>query len=127
MRHPYDGERYTPPAPSVAVRLGLIDRELTIGPLPALIDTGADATLVPLRYVRQLRAPVARRANLRTHLGSTRSVTLHLLDVGIDHVRLPSIAVIADTTGDEVILGRDVLNRLILVLDGPGQTLDHRE
>jgi hypothetical protein len=31
---------------------------------------------------------------------------------------------VADTVGDEVVLGRNVLNRLRIVLDGPKQIID---
>lgn len=37
---------------------------------------------------------------------------------------LPSIDVIGDMRGQEVILGRDILNRLWLGLDGPAQVLE---
>lgn len=42
-------------------------------------------------------------------------------------MRLPSVQIVADDQGDEVILGRNVLNKLVLTLEGPRGTLDIRE
>lgn len=36
----------------------------------------------------------------------------------VEEISFPGILVVGDETGDEVILGRDVLNRLRLLLDG---------
>jgi hypothetical protein len=44
---------------------------------------------------------------------------LYLVDVRIGDVALPGVYVVGDDIGHEVILGRDVLNRLRLLLDGP--------
>lgn len=96
-----------------------------IGPLAALIDTGADGSLVPVRYLRAIPslAPVDRRW-LRSHWGESRMVRLYLVDVEVAGIRLPDIEVVADSVGDEVVLGRNALNRLRLVLDGPKQVID---
>jgi hypothetical protein len=40
---------------------------------------------------------------------------------------LPGIDVIGDPRGDEIILSRDVLNKLWLALDGPLQTIEVAE
>jgi len=47
-----------------------------------------------------------------------------LLDVGIGGLRLPLVEVVADDRGNEVIVGRNVLNNLIVTLDGPKQVLE---
>jgi len=39
----------------------------------------------------------------------------------VGDVFLPGLYIIGDDTGDEIILGRDVLNKLPLFLDGPEQ------
>jgi hypothetical protein len=36
----------------------------------------------------------------------------------------PAVEVIADETGSAILLGRNFLNRLILLLDGPNQQSD---
>ncbi len=39
--------QYFPAFPSLPVRLGYPGEDLSLGPLDALVDTGADGTLVP--------------------------------------------------------------------------------
>lgn len=45
------------------------------------------------------------------------------VDMGVGSLRLPAVEVVGDEQGDEIILGRNVLNRLRLLLDGPGTLL----
>jgi len=115
---------YVPPAPSVEIRLGIPDESLTVGPLQALVDTGADVSIVPLRYIEPLSVPVDNRKYLRSQWGDRRQVDVYLLDVGIGDIRLPLVEIVADERGSEVILGRDVLNKLVVTLDGPQRVLE---
>jgi len=46
------------------------------------------------------------------------------VDVGIDSLRLPDVEVVGDERGVEVVLGRNVLNRLRLLLDGPAAVIE---
>ncbi len=41
------------------------------------------------------------------------------LDIGIDSPCIPAVEVVGDDRGNEIILGRNVLNKLRLLLDGP--------
>jgi predicted aspartyl protease len=87
--------------------------------LQAMIDTGADATIVPVRYLRQIGAQPAFEASLRSHWGERRPVFLYLVDLKTGGLTLPSVFVVGDDRGDETILGRDVLNKLVVTLHGP--------
>jgi hypothetical protein len=51
-------------------------------------------------------------------------VAIYSLDIGVGNLRMPSVEVVADERGTEVILGRNVLNRLIVTLDGPKRVLE---
>ncbi len=57
-------------------------------------------------------------------LDTGADTSLVRIDIRLNGVTLPGISVIGDERGSEVILGRDVLNRLRLFLDGPGRTTD---
>lgn len=123
MKFPYDNNYY-PPAPMVDMTLGPPDESLTIGPLRAFVDSGADATIIPAHYIQPLGLQVDDRKYLRTPWGDRRVVDIYYLDVGIGEVRLPFIEVVADDEGDEIILGRSVLNKLRVLLDGPAQRIE---
>jgi predicted aspartyl protease len=123
MKFPYD-LGYFPSAPSVEIQLGVLDEAFRVGPLRALVDTGADVTIVPQRSIRLLKVQVDDRKYLRTPWGERRVVDIHFLDMGIGDMRLPCVEIVADDLGDSVILGRNVLNKLVLMLDGPKQVLE---
>ena len=120
---PYNTTHY-PPLPSLAMTLYLPSETVGVGPFPSLVDTGADATLVPNFYLQQLNAPIWAEANLRSHWGEPRLVYTYLLDVEVDGEHtLPGIIVVGDDQSQDIVLGRNLLNKLILLLDGPQTTL----
>jgi len=51
--------------------------------LTAIIDTGADATIVPIQYLQQIGARRAIEAGLRSQWGERRTVFLYLVDLQI--------------------------------------------
>jgi len=119
MKFPFN-QSLSPPMPVLDVTLQNDLAGLSVGPMEALIDTGADGTVVPVTYLREIRAPVVGRARLHYHLG-VHDVVLHIADVQIGDLVLPGLIIVADREGQELILGRDVLNRFRLLIDGPDQ------
>lgn len=116
--YPYSSE-YLPAAPVVEIRLGTPGAELGSGFLEAFVDTGADATLVPMAHLRQAKAKKVDQAALRSQWGERRMVTLYAVALEINQYHFAAIRVVGDEIGNEVILGRSVLNHLRLLLDGP--------
>ncbi len=96
---------------------------MQIGPFSALLDTGADATLIPTKMIAPMGLAEGRRIAIRSHFGERRLARLYVTTMTVEHVRLPGIYVVGDA-GSEIILGRDVLNKLPLFLDGPSQQTD---
>jgi predicted aspartyl protease len=121
MSTPYD-RSYRPPFPALIVRLHSEDEWL--GPFQALVDTGSDATLVPTHLLHEIGAAEGDLATIRSHFGETQPVQLYLVGFEFDNLLTPGIYVVADDKGDEIILGRDVLNKLPLFLDGPERLTD---
>ena len=123
MRFAY-GTDYWPPAPIFEIRLGLPCGALQLGPVRALVDTGADTTVAPLALLRQLGARADDYRNLRSPWGELRRVPIYTVDIGIAELRIPAIDVAGVEHMDELILGRNVLNKLLITLDGPKQMLE---
>jgi predicted aspartyl protease len=113
----YDAE-YDPPLPVCDVVLIVPATDLRI-PLTAIVDTGADGMIVPVGYLRQIGARRAFETGLRSQWGERCVVYLYLVDVQIGSITLPGVYAVGDEMGTEVILGRNVLNRLRVLLDGP--------
>lgn len=116
---------YIPPAPVVPVKIaapGEAPEEITRS---ALVDTGADGTFVPARMLEELELPIVYLTNVRSHLGEKlHRASVHQVDfVLFDTIRLPNIEVVSDDWGDSIIIGRNVLNKLHIHLDGPSEVL----
>lgn len=120
MKQIYD-HSYTPPVPVLQVRFSTPEWELQTDLLLAIVDTGADGTLVPVEQLKQIKASVEGQSGLRSQWGERRVVSLYLVDIEIEDLTLPGVWVVGDEIGAEIVLGRNVLNRLQLLLDGPAE------
>jgi predicted aspartyl protease len=89
--------------------------------LLALLDTGADVTLIPERLVRTLDLPVISQVRVAGLTGT--AVSADVLAVAIELFGRSFLAE-AVGFGGEAIVGRDLLNRLVLRLDGPRRMLE---
>ncbi len=114
---------YNPPFPILEIALSLPRAMETLGPFPAVVDSGADASLVPKNLLAQLGAESCAQASLRGPWGKRRLIYTFLIDIWIgDHV-IPNIEVVGDNLSQDIILGRTLLNKMIILLDGPETTL----
>lgn len=126
MSHPYL-DTYHPPMPAPEIQLGYPGEALILGPMIAIVDTGADGTLVPQSHMDEIGAPFVDDVRVGSHWGEWRNLQLFTVDIRVGGLRFPAVEVVGDDQSREIILGRNVLNRLKLLLDGPvGQveTLD---
>jgi len=112
---------YFPAAPVLEVSFISTQTGESVGPFTALVDTGTDVTAVTMSVVQALQAPLARQAFVEAHWGERLRVSLFILDLHIGTWIVPGLDVIGDSRGQEVIVGRDVPNKLWLGLDGPAQ------
>ncbi|MCA9974054.1 MAG: hypothetical protein KC425_27770 [Anaerolineales bacterium] len=114
-----------PPAPVIPIRLSSPGEPAAASEYPALLDTGSDFTLVPLRYLSTIQAPETRSAFVRGLFSERQLITLYLVDIHLEIGVLSGYEVIGventvdGFTDEEIILGRNVLNRLHLFLNGP--------
>ena len=112
---PYDGD-FDPPAPVAELRIGAPGSEDRVL-LRALVDTGADATVIPTAVVRRLALPLVDRVAVEGVGGRRLSVGVYAASAriaGLEYL----VRVVA--LGHEALVGRDLLNRLVARLDGPG-------
>jgi predicted aspartyl protease len=84
----------------------------------ALIDTGADGTMLPADLLQSIDAPLIGDATMRWVTGAGEIVDVHLVQIRVGHYDVGAIRAVALPAGSEAILGRDVLNQLILTLNG---------
>jgi predicted aspartyl protease len=120
MRVPFDDEDFDPPAPVIPIHIGGLNPNDPAAMLRMLVDTGADCTVVPTRLVRSLRLPLVDRVKIQGAGGEPQTANVHAARIRVGTMRAV-VRVVA--LGNERLLGRDILNRLILHVDGPGTLL----
>jgi predicted aspartyl protease len=86
--------------------------------LTALVDSGADATILPLQILQQVGAKYLKTSYLRT--GDERRIVVNLYRVSIQLAaqRVQSVRAVGFKVPTEAVLGRDVLNHFIVTLNG---------
>jgi len=120
--HPYNSEDFEPPMPMAEVALLSRDGEIA-AELVALVDSGSDATLLPIESLRAAGARYFQSGQMRGITGQAASVDMYIVTVQLGQHIIPGIKAIAGVDPSEAILGRDVLNQLDLRLIGPAQEL----
>jgi predicted aspartyl protease len=115
---PYDRTR-TPPAPVLPVRVAGPDRRWGAA-APALVDTGADLSVIPAALARDLRLPAVGTLRVRGVTGIER-VPLHAVELEVAGI---AVTVQMAAIGAQLLVGRDVLNRWTLRLRGAEETLE---
>lgn len=114
---PYD-THVDPAAPvlPIAIRPPGIDRRVA---LVALVDSGAQRTVVPIEFAESLGLPPVGEVIVRGATGrSTAAVCAAEIEVdGSAHL------VRAVALGSQPLVGRDLLNRWLVTLDGPERQL----
>ncbi len=110
-----------PSAPVLEIQLSAPEADSFSDTLSALVDTGADFSVIPLQWLLSIDAPETRSAFARGLWGKRQAVTLYLVDIRLEIGVFCGIEVIGTDDEEEVILGRNVLNKLFLLLEGPHQ------
>jgi hypothetical protein len=115
----YDREQFDPPAPVAKVIVRTLDRARAVLDVAMLIDSGSDMTLIPRVCADQLGLPsrIVEGIRLQGVWGSDQPaevVEAEIVFLGRNfHGHFPLI------DGQSGILGRNILNKLPLLLDGP--------
>ena len=117
--------RFAPPAPYVPVQLRNPDTGTTTT-ISAKIDSGADMSVLPQAVVANLALEptgdiLASGYDRKPVLLPTYNVTFEIQDYTIQDVE------VTVSPRNDVLLGRDVLNHLILTLNGKEQTFDLKD
>ena len=123
----YDA-RFDPPAPVASATLRHPDSGARAPDVPLLIDTGADVSLLPRAATERLGVSPekGRRYELVGFDGSRSFAEVVILDVIFFQRAFRGPYLLTDEARG--ILGRDVLNHILLLLDGPrGQWSEYRE
>jgi hypothetical protein len=118
----YDSS-FKPPAPVADVTVSHPLSGLRRRALRGKLDSGADTTVLPERVVLQLGLTPRGHVWTRGFDGTYSRRSVFYVRLRVESFDLPSVrCVAADRT--TVLVGRNVLNRFLLILDGKHQTFD---
>ena len=123
----YDTENYNPPAPVAHVTLRNPATGAILPNVPMLIDTGADATLLPSNAIEQLGIAVGEDTNIEVQVfdGEIKRLKLVKLELYFLDKKFTGEYLLVDRPIG--ILGRNVLNNIRILLDGPrGEWEEHK-
>jgi Aspartyl protease len=123
MENPY-APFVTPPGPFVLVRIGPSAGTPASDSQLAQLDCGADRTVVTSELVQQLQLVPSGLALVAGLGGEVEESPLYDVSLTLAGFQPLSVEVFASEGEPWVLLGRDVLNRYRIVLDGPNQTLE---
>jgi hypothetical protein len=115
----YDPDLFSPPAPVARVTLRAPGTGSIVSDVPMLLDTGADVTLIPKSSVRELGvAPDSEEGYELTGFdGSTSVAQVVRVDLVFLKKTFKGRFLLVDQEWG--LIGRDVLNHLPLLFDGP--------
>lgn len=116
----YDDAHHSPPAPFALVGLRRKDSDAQIENLPMLIDSGADSTILPGNSARDLGLVVedGRGVEVEGFDGGRKVLPVVQAVVVFDGKRFNG-EYLVDETIPIGVLGRNILNQLVVELNGP--------
>jgi predicted aspartyl protease len=112
----YDAS-YIPAIPIIRLEVRSPQREKGVL-IRAIVDSGADATIIPVAILNQIGTQKSDRAWLRGTVRERILVFQYEVWLQIGNHRPTYLQVVGDTQGTETILGRDILNQFIVTLNG---------
>lgn len=114
----YNRWSFDPPMPVLDIDLSRPSSPAFSASVAAVVDTGADGSLVPIDLLERIDAPQVDQAYLRRITGDRQSVDLYLVTIRVAAVTIHGVRAVALPSGAATILGRDVLNQLHIALVG---------
>jgi hypothetical protein len=123
IRYTYN-RQIVPPAPFVHVTLRCAETGKEVNAVPAQLDCGADRTVLPANFVEDLGLLPLDEIPIGGFGGHVSLMRTYRVELAVH--QFPPLMIEVITHADEpfILLGRDVLNQLRLLLDGPQLLLE---
>jgi len=115
---------YSPSMPVVELGVSRPGVQQPSQVVTAVVDSGADGTLLPINVLEAVQAGYVGEAVIRGISGNRRGVSVYLATLYVGPHVLNAVRVVAVQEGSEAILGRNVLQFLVVTLNGPAATTE---
>jgi hypothetical protein len=111
------------PAPMVEIGVASVSSRKRRQTIKALVDTGSDITAIPQPLAAGLHLTPISRVEIEDLAAERATVLSYAVQLAVAGVVIPRLEVVL-TNLDHAILGRDVLSRFYISLNGPALTLE---
>lgn len=118
---------FSPSMPVVQVEASNIEQNIAPILLPAMIDSGSDGSMMPLAQLRAIQAHRTGQVMMRTITGVRSVVDLYEVSLRIGSHSFSYVRVAADKHNEMMVLGRDILNHLVITLNGLASATEIQE
>ena len=108
---------YDPAMPVVEIEISNLDEPSQSVKLLALVDSGADITFIPEKHLKAVKAESVRKGNVRGIWGNSQPADIYMIKMAIGPYEFFGVRVVGDKRG-QTILGRNILNEVIVTLNG---------
>lgn len=88
----------------------------------AIVDSGADGTMLPIDVLEAVGALYQDTVQMRGILGESERADRYTVGLKLGPLTLHSVDAVAIPAGAESVIGRNVLNQLLLTLNGSAFT-----
>lgn len=113
--------RERPPAPIIALAVTNFENGKRVA-LRGKLDTGASISVLPVSALEPLELYPKGETAIIGYDGARTVRETYYADLEIESIRLASIRFVT-TSRNEMLLGRDVLNQFLIILDGKSSLL----
>lgn len=114
----YDNIKHDPPAPVINITITIPDSS-RCKKIPGLIDTGADGTLIPMSIIDDLNLQPVSECDTFDYDGRyTGKKITYAANISLEKINSDLIEVLPLEDNEEAIIGRDILNKLTILLKG---------
>lgn len=125
VRYNYN-RQVSPPAPFVHVSIRPPNEGSAEAVIPAQLDTAADLSVIPGRLVDELQLLPLDSVSALGFGGHLMTLPTFLVEIRVRDLGPVCVKVLASPDEPYALLGRDVLNRYTVTLDGPNLVLEIR-
>lgn len=115
---------FGPALPVIELSIQPVGGTTTNVVLTAIVDSGADATIFPIHGLERADVEQVGRARMRWGSHSSQVYDVYLAAVRVGRDLIHGVRILANKENSEAVLGRDVLNQLVVTLNGPANVVE---